>query len=123
MIYKTSYLKNILSVIGTCAVPAAVFTLTSCGGGKWKTIRRSSKHPCRNIQGIPVRTTDTGRAFFRGLDGTSRSMADGQGFRVRTYPTGHAVAFPHRYAQRVPLAARFHPYGTFPAGTVETAHL
>lgn len=38
-------------------------------------------------------------------------MAGGQGFRVRTYPTGHAVAFPHRYAQRVPLAARFHPYG------------
>ena len=36
MIYKTSYLKNILSVIGTCAVPAAVFTLTSCGGGSGK---------------------------------------------------------------------------------------
>lgn len=42
--------------------------------GKWKTIRRSQRHPCRNIQGIPVRTTDTGQAFFRGLDGTSRAM-------------------------------------------------
>ena len=91
--------------------------------GKWKTIRRNPRHPCRNIQGIPVRTADTGQAIFRGLDGTSRSMAGGQGFRVRTYPTGHAVAFPHRYAQRVPLAARFHPYGIFPSGAVETAHL
>ena len=36
MIYKTSYLKNILSVIGTCAVQAAVFPLTSCGGGSGK---------------------------------------------------------------------------------------
>lgn len=79
--------------------------------GKWKTIRRSQRHPCRNIQGIPVRTTDTGQAFFRGLDGTSRAMANGQGFRVGTYTTGHTVAFPHRYAQRVPLAARFHSYG------------
>ncbi len=36
MIYKILYLKIILPTIGTCAVPAAVFTLTSCGGGSGK---------------------------------------------------------------------------------------
>ena len=36
MIYRISYLKIILFAIGTCTVPAAVFTLTSCGGESGK---------------------------------------------------------------------------------------
>lgn len=36
MICRISYLKNVLSAIGTCAVPVAVFTLASCGGESGK---------------------------------------------------------------------------------------
>ena len=46
MIYRISYLKIVLSAIGICAVPAAVFTLTSCGG-------RSGK-PCGEVQDTPA---------------------------------------------------------------------
>lgn len=46
MICRISYLKIVLSAIGTCAVPAAVFTLTSCGGGSGK--------PCGEVQDTPA---------------------------------------------------------------------
>ena len=40
-----SYLKIALSAIRICAVPAAVFTLTSCGGGSGKPYDEAKDTP------------------------------------------------------------------------------
>lgn len=45
MNYKMSYLKIALSAIGTCAVPAAVLTLTSCCGGSGKPYDEAPNTP------------------------------------------------------------------------------
>lgn len=45
MIYRISYLKIVLSTIGTCAVPVAVFTLTSCGGESGKPYGEAQDTP------------------------------------------------------------------------------
>lgn len=45
MIYKMKYLKIILLTIGICAIPVAVFTLVSCGGGSGKSCDEAKEAP------------------------------------------------------------------------------
>lgn len=62
-----SYLKNALSAIRICAVPAAVFTLTSCGGGSGKPYDEAKDTPAGIYREylFELRTQD--RLSFEGL--------------------------------------------------------
>lgn len=122
MIYRISYLKIILFAIGTCTVPAAVFTLTSCGGESGKPYGETQDTPAGIYREYlsELRTQD--RLSFEDL--TARL---GQWQAVRDSVSAHirrdTLWRSHTDTRKECLLLHDHPYGIFPSGAVETAHL
>lgn len=136
MIYRISYLKIILSAIGTCAVPVAVFTLTSCGGESGKPYGEARDTPagiCKvylselrtqdglSFEGLTARLSqwqavrDSVSAYIR-RDTLWRSHTDTRKEclllhdSIRMELSRLALSRPRTYKEVLALKERFSPY-------------